>query len=455
MTDCTLPDPQAIAALRQPQTVNAPHPRNATGTAGSATAPADSRAIQRAGSVSDGLSKDTLAALADSRVIRVRSEALDREIETSRLMGDLGPRGGVTVVVTAGMHGNEPSGVFAVHDLFEQLLASGAELTGRLVGLAGNLAALSRGVRQVDRDLNRVWTGPEIARLLDDPAAARRESSEATEALELHSAIRALLGSGPGPFYFIDLHTTSSVTSPFIPFDDTLKNRDFVRHFPVAGVLGIEEYLSGTLLSYLTRFNIVTLGYEAGQHVDPQSVAAHIALLWLALDHAGCLGPSHGIDMAAQRKLLQSRADDLSGFFEVRYRYGIGPEEQFRMKPGFRNFAPVQKNSHLADNQHGPIRAKLGGRILMPLYQSTGSDGFFLVRQIAPFWLNLSRRLRRGRYERWLALLPGVRIAPDDPESLEVDTRVARFLATQIFHLLGYRRHRAEGRIIRWSRREI
>jgi predicted deacylase len=411
--------------------VNAPHPRNAIGIAGSSP----STAVQR--------------------VVLIRSEPLERELETGRLIGDLGPRGGATVVVTAGLHGNEPSGVFAVHEVLDKIRTSAVPLKGRVVGLAGNLAALARNVRQIDRDLNRVWTGPEMARLLDDPVTARRDSAEAVEALELHAAIRELLASGPGPYYFIDLHTTSSVSSPFIPFDDTLKNRDFVRHFPVAGVLGIEEYLPGTLLSYLTRFNVVTLGYEAGQHVAPESVSSHAALLWLALDRAGCLGENHGIDVSAQKELLVSRANELSGFFEVRFRYGIGPEEQFRMKPGFRNFAPVQKNSHLADNQHGPIRAQLAGRILMPLYQSAGSDGYFLVRQIAPFWLSLSRHLRRGHYERWLALLPGVRIAPDDPESLEVDTRVARFLATQIFHLLGYRRHRAEGRIIRWSRREI
>lgn len=411
--------------------MNAPHPRNAIGNIGGG------------------------AAVAEPRVIRVRQESLGRDLETGRLMGDLGPVGGPTVVVTAGMHGNEPSGVFAVHDVFRQLKSAGVPLKGRFVGLAGNLAALSRNVRQIDRDLNRVWTGPEMARLLAEPSEAVRDSSEAFEALELHAAISQVLASGPGPFFFIDLHTTSAVTSPFVPFDDTLKNRDFVRHFPVAGVLGIEEYLPGTLLSYLTRFNVVTLGYEAGQHVAPESVTSHAALLWLALEQAGCLGPNHGVDIAAQRALLESRADDLSGFFEVRYRHGIGPEEQFRMKPGFRNFAPVRKHDHIADNQHGPVRAPLGGRILMPLYQSTGSDGFFLVRQIAPFWLRLSRWLRRGHYERWLALLPGVRIAPDDPETLEVDTLVARFLSTQVFHLLGYRRHRAEGRVIRWSRREI
>lgn len=390
------------------------------------------------------------------RTIRVESLELNRSAEIGRRIGEAGDGDGPTVVVTAGLHGNEPSGVFAAVDVLTRLKQPGIPLRGRFVALAGNMAALARGCRQIERDMNRVWTGVEMKQLLECPEGAAHDlSPDGLEARELHAEIRSLLDSDSGPFYFIDLHTTSSQSSPFVPFDDTLKNRDFARHFPVAGVLGIEEYLPGTLLSYLTRFNVVTLGYEAGQHVDPLSVDSHRALLWLALWKAGCLKHDCGIDFEAEKNLLEKRAGDLTGFFDVRFRYGISQGEAFRMRPGFRNFAPVRRGEHLADNAHGAVRAPFSGNVLMPLYQATGSDGFFLVRPIAPVWLRISRWLRRGHYERWLTLLPGVRIAPDDPDTLIVDTRIARFLASEIFHLLGYRRSRIEGRTIRFSRREI
>lgn len=395
------------------------------------------------------------APTADAR-IRIHSRELDRTIEAARIIGRYGSGNGPVVVVTAGLHGNEPSGVFAAADVLQRLQQDGIDLQGRFIGLLGNTRALGAGLRQIDRDMNRIWSGAEISRLLEGNAEqAAQSSSEAREAMELHQVIMTILDEETGPFYFLDLHTTSSQSSPFVPFDDTLKNRDFARKFPVAGVLGIEEYLPGTLLSYLTRFNVVTLGYEAGQHVDPMSVDSHRALIWLALQQAGCLASDCGVDFPAEHRLLEQRAGDLTGFFDVRFRYGISEGEQFRMLPGFRNFAPVKKGQHLADNSSGPIRANFGGRILMPLYQSSGSDGFFLVRKIAPFWLTLSRWLRRGRYERWLALLPGVQWAADDPDTLIVDTRIARFLASEIFHLLGYRRSRVEGNKIRFSRREI
>jgi hypothetical protein len=42
-----------------------------------------------------------------------------------------------------------------------------------------------------------------------------------------------------------------------------------------------------------------------------------------------------------------------------------------------------------------------------------------------------------------MPLLPGVN-RTDDPETLEINTRIARFFPLQIFHLLGFRR-------LRWS----
>lgn len=87
----------------------------------------------------------------------IRHRQTNRHAAIQRQMGSYGSDAGPTVVVIAGIHGNEPSGVFAYLDLLDELQQSNVRLSGRVVGLAGNLSALQQGVRFIDRDLNRVW----------------------------------------------------------------------------------------------------------------------------------------------------------------------------------------------------------------------------------------------------------------------------------------------------------
>lgn len=91
----------------------------------------------------------------------------------------------------------------------------------------------------------------------------------------------------------------------------------------------------------------------------------------------------------------------------------------------------------------------------MPLYQQTGNDGFFIVRQVPTWALTLSRFLRRVNFETLLVLLPGISRSKTQPDTLVVNKRVAKFLAVELFHLLGYRRKQDTGDRMIVSRREI
>ena len=86
------------------------------------------------------------------------------------------------------------------------------------------------------------------------------------------------------------------------------------------------------------------------------------------------------------------------------------------------------------------------GRILMPLYQEQGEDGFFVVREFSEFWLWLSSALRRARIGRLAHWLPGVSRDPDRPGTVVVDRRVARWGALGAMRLLGFRRESDDGR---------
>jgi hypothetical protein len=231
-----------------------------------------------------------------------------------------------------------------------------------------------------------------------------------------------------------------------------MRNRRFAQKFPVRILLGIEEQLDGTLLEYLNNKGAVTLGFEGGQHESAEALENHEALIWLALVNAEILALEDVPDLEKHRKKLAASAGKVR-FLEVRYREAITSRDEFEMNPGFENFDLVKRGQILARNSKGEIKAPESGLILMPLYQKQGEDGFFIGREIAPFWLWLSKILRGLKLGNFIRILPGVRQHPTDSESLIVNTRVARFFPLQIFHLLGFRKRRLKENQLIVSRR--
>lgn len=358
---------------------------------------------------------------------------------------------GPTVVFVGAIHGNEPAGVEAARRVLPALERLAGRLRGDVLFLAGNLRALARGVRYVDADLNRHWTPARLA--------ANRPGSTAPAALSEDAEQRELLGdlgaafaSARGEVYVVDLHSTSAGGAPFITLGDTLRNRAFALNFPATVLLGIEEQLDGTLLEHLSNLGCVTLGFEAGQHRSPEAAGHDEAVIWLALVAAGCLARADAPGLEERVRAL-SRASGGGRFVEVRHRHAIRPEDEFRMEPGFQSFQPVGRGRLLARDRRGEVRARESGLVIMPLYQALGDDGFFLGREVRPFWLRLSRALRRLRVGDRVHWLPGVRRHPTDPDTLVVDTRVARLFPLQVFHLLGFRRRRWQGGRLEVGRR--
>jgi succinylglutamate desuccinylase len=270
---------------------------------------------------------------------------------------------------------------------------------------------------------------------------------------EIGRALDAARAAGR-PAFLLDLHTTSGGGPAFCVLEDTLPMRRFALALEAPLVLGLEEELSGTLTHWLADRGVVAVGFESGQHEEPAAEERAEAAVWLALEAAGCLAPGSRPEVAAARRRLAAERRDLPRVIEVRHRHPVAPEDGFAMAPGFATFSPVARGQALAVDRHGPVTSPQAGLLLMPLYQRLGDDGFFLVREVAPAWLELSTALRRLRLERGLHLLPGVRRHPDLPGSFLVDRRVARFLALDLFHLLGFRRRGpATGRHLVMTRR--
>ena len=107
------------------------------------------------------------------------------------------------------------------------------------------------------------------------------------------------------------------------------------------------------------------------------------------------------------------------------------------MKEGFSNFDKVHKKELLAVSDGKQVSSAFDGRVFMPLYQSMGDDGFFIVREVSPFWLWLSAQVRFSPLQNLLRWLPGVQTLPDHKFEID-DTLVERRLIKQLFHLFGY-----------------
>jgi succinylglutamate desuccinylase len=368
-------------------------------------------------------------------------------LRVGRVLADIrGAAAGPCLVAVAGVHGNEPAGVRAALDVAASL--DPARLRGRFVALAGNLPALAAGRRFLDRDLNRRWRPGQVATLRrtgPDPRV-----SEDVEQLALIERLDPLLDRDD--VYLVDLHTTSGPGPPFTTFGDTLANRNFAGTLPVPMVLGLEEQVAGTLLEYVDSMGRIGIAFEGGQHRAPEATASLAHGLRIALAAAGLVDRVDPGVQAARRR-LRTLASGLPSVVEMRYRHAVLPGDRFRMRPGFTSFDPVTVSDAVARTATGDVRVPETGRILMPRYQPQGDDGYFLVREVRPFWLRLSAMLRRLRLDRVAHLLPGVRRHPRLRGGIVLDLRVARWYGLELFHLLGFRRRRRVGSVLVLVRR--
>jgi succinylglutamate desuccinylase len=318
-----------------------------------------------------------------------------------RVLGHLvGARSGPVVVVVGGVHGNEPAGVRAAVEVLDALrvrLRNGeARLRGEVIGLSGHRAALALGVRALNRDLNRCFTAASVSALraqspaLDD--AEQREQRALLEAFDLAENRAAEMGEG---LLLLDLHTTSAGGPPFALMGETGRNLKLASGLPVPAILGLQESVGGTLLELANDRGHTSLAVESGQHLDPEAERLHVAIVWITLVSAGALTAADVPDFDAHFARLAATTAGIPRVLDLVYRHAVRPEDRFVMRPGYEGFQRIRRGEVLADDAQGEVRAPSDGRVLMPLYQPQGSDGFFVVRAVGRLPLKLSAAARR------------------------------------------------------------
>jgi CBS domain-containing protein len=296
---------------------------------------------------------------------------------TDRVIGRVvGAQPGATVIVVAGIHGNEPAGIEAGERVLAALNTGRIEFRGELVVLAGNLAAMRSGERYLQRDLNRGWTTDRLARL----RTGGPQDAEDAEQAELLRAFEDAEKRARGPMHLADLHTSSADGVPFVLFRDSPAQRAFVNVFPIPVISGIVEKVEGVLSEHACGRGYTAFSVEGGQHDAPESRDNLEAVMWLMIHRAGLIDAIEQVERA--RPVLERMRGDLPRAIEVVSRYAITPAHEFVMKPGFRNIDRVKKGEVLARDLRGEVRAPADGVLVLPLYQKLGNDGFFWGREV-------------------------------------------------------------------------
>jgi hypothetical protein len=356
---------------------------------------------------------------------------------------------GPTVVLIGGVHGNEPAGILAIERVLATLARERPIVAGKLVGVVGNRTALAARRRFAVRDLNRDWTPEGCAALL----AASELGEEDAEQRALLEVFEPLMAEADRPVVFIDLHSSSGRGAPFCCMADVLRNRPIALGLPLPLVLGLEEVIDGSMLGYLCDRGHVGIAFEGGRHDDPATVDHLESIIWLALVAAGLVARSQVGDLDRHRARLKAVTAGLPRVLEIRHREVVDPEGDFVMEPGFTNFGTVRRGALLARDGDREIRASENALVMLPRYQGEGDDGFFLARPVSRAWLRLSAVLRRTGIDRWLPRMVGARPVPDAIDHYLVDGPIPPRWITNLFHLFGYRKMRANGHGQVFSRR--
>ncbi|MDT7827970.1 succinylglutamate desuccinylase/aspartoacylase family protein [Pricia sp. S334] len=296
-------------------------------------------------------------------------------MDENRIIGTYGTDNeGPLLFISAGIHGNEPSGVVALEKVIDLLEREKPEISGKVVGVYGNRTALEKGVRYIDEDLNRTWTERNVE-------AQKKDSNEKKEMFEIIDVLECQSRDGYRKRYFLDCHTTSSDSLPYISVQEVGENDAWAHRFPVHIIRGFSDIVFGCIDHYLSRIGLTGFVFEGGQHQSPDAIRYHEGMIWLALVEA-C-----GLDLErlsefpqAVEKTTDQRRDQKT--FEIIHRHSLEDDDRFAMEPGYENFQTIEKGELLATHNGKKIISRWNAHIFMPLYQTQGNDGFFVVEEV-------------------------------------------------------------------------
>jgi predicted deacylase len=184
---------------------------------------------------------------------------------------------GNSVTISAGVHGNEPSGVWAMTKVIREITDGTIQLQqGSITFVLGNEEALRLNVRCIKYNLNRLFGRPEIGEV---------SSYECIRARQL------------GKFYaeadgVLDLHSTSSKSPAFCltyKENSTAAIEMGIPHVLYGGEDLFGTMVRGTTAGWSQFHGIPAFIIESGRHVGPDAFRNAYRYLRSFLDYMGII----------------------------------------------------------------------------------------------------------------------------------------------------------------------
>ena len=279
---------------------------------------------------------------------------------------------GKTIVFMCGIHGNELSGKKALKKIFSYLENNKIDIIGNIIGVQGNLKAIEKKERYIDIDLNRIWT----KKIIDEVKKGKiKDVYEYKELIKIHDIMDVILKKKKKKdVIIIDLHNTSSASGLFTVINNT-KDFKLASAIQIPVITKLFNKVKGSFSQYYNSKNISTIVFEGGAIGDPASTNNHEIGIFKILESCGVIKKEDTPNFITN----QSNSKNKKNLYKVKYIHLISESDNFLMKPNVINFQNVKKGEVLGSDKNGDVISPFDGKILMPLYQEQGREGFYII----------------------------------------------------------------------------
>ena len=266
---------------------------------------------------------------------------------------------------------------------FAPLKISGAELVGKeieingnIIGLQANMEAIKQKERFIDYDLNRIWQKKYFQLAIKN----NQKNSELYELKKTHSIIETIIEKKKkNNITIVDLHNTSSQDGLFTIVSNENEEK-IASYVEIPCITKLFSKVKGSLVQYYNSKGITSLVFEGGAINDPVSIFNHENGIYKILQKMKFIKENDiPINIIKEREQIKIIHKNKFSKHEVKYIHKIKNEDKFIMMNNITNFKNVNKNDIIGKDVNGEVRAPIKGKILMPLYQSQGSEGFYII----------------------------------------------------------------------------
>jgi succinylglutamate desuccinylase len=293
-----------------------------------------------------------------------------------RMIGNIETLGDTLLFCIGSLHGNETAGYQGLKNVFALIEKNNIPIKGQFTAILGNKAAYQKNQRYLDGDLNRAWTQENIDKALVANDTSLSEFQELREILEI---VQQLDIKKYKRAVFMDLHTTSSANGVFLVASIDL-DHDLLESLESPIIYGLNEALGGTAIQYFKKLGFESFVFEGGTIGDDQAILNIEDAVWKVLTELKMVNADAIPTQVAQKSNLgELIKNNIPQNLHLSYIHHINAWQEYQTVPSLSNFNWVEKGDILAHDRNGAVKSPQSGYLLMPLYQSHGEDGYFIV----------------------------------------------------------------------------